>query len=82
MTMTPLTARQKEFCFDFGRRLANRRQALGLSRPKLAGIVDVHPKSIKGWERGSSTVNAYALAKLAGALETTADALLGLTTEE
>lgn len=61
-------------------RLRERRKALGLSQAELAAKVSVSPAYVSMIESGSrENVGSSVLTKIAAALDTTADYLLGLT---
>ncbi len=63
---------------DFGTRLADARQQMGLSQAQLAEKVGVDRRMIAHWERRSVTLKPEQLIALAAALNTTTDGLLGL----
>ena len=58
-----------------------RRRALGLSQEQLAEKLGVSRQAVSKWETGESLPDTDKLLSLAGALEMTADELLGLTGE-
>ena len=62
---------------DIGRRVAHRRQELGLSREELAERCDMAPGYIAYLEEKPAVVPPDTLTKLAGGLETTPRQLLG-----
>lgn len=55
---------------DFGRRLRDRRTALGLSREELASALGVSPSAISNYEKGISFPKAEILLRLFDCLET------------
>jgi transcriptional regulator with XRE-family HTH domain len=62
---------------DLGRRVAQRRRELGLTREELAALADVQPEYLAYLEERPAQVSADTLLGLAGALGTTPTALLG-----
>lgn len=60
-------------------RLKARREALGLSQIELARVVGVERGSIWSWESGGKIPRQPTLLRLASALQTTTDYLLGAT---
>jgi len=62
-----------------GQRLKSVREWRGLSQEDLASRIHVGTQQIWRWENGKTTPNADYIARLARALDTTADYLLGLT---
>jgi len=65
----------------FGDRLARLREEAGLSQVQLAEKLSVSQQAVAQWERKASAVRSDTLAKLAGALGVTTDALLGTKTK-
>lgn len=61
-----------------GTRLRAARDAVGLSRHKVAVAVGVVPATIRGWERGEAEPRAGHLQPLARILETTVCYILDL----
>lgn len=64
---------------DFGNRLTESRQRVGLSQAELAAKVGVERRVMAHWERRSVTLRPEQLVALAAALGTTTDELLGVT---
>lgn len=62
-----------------GYRIAHRRGQLRLSQEDLAQKADTSQKQISKYENGLNTPSSEVIAKIATALETTTDYLLGLT---
>jgi transcriptional regulator with XRE-family HTH domain len=62
---------------DLGRRVAARRQELGLSRAQLANLAGMAASYIGYLEQHPANVGNGGLMRLVGALATTPDALLG-----
>ena len=62
-----------------GERIRDLRQKLGLSQSKLASKVETDSASISRWERDQVNVSQRYIVKLAKALSTTSDYLLGKT---
>lgn len=65
---------------EIGLSVKQTREQLGLSRPQLAERLDVEPDTIKKIEEGTRVKQWEWLAKVAEALETTPNALLGVPT--
>lgn len=63
----------------FAERIRNLRQELGLSQDELAEIADVNQNAISRYERGVNDPTSEVVIKLARALNTSTDYLLGLT---
>lgn len=66
---------------DLGRRVARRRQELGLSRKQVAERAGIAPGYVEYLEEGAARVPPASVALLASALDTTVDELLGGTVE-
>lgn len=60
-----------------GRVIRKRRREQGLTQNQLAGLLHVSAQSVSKWENGASTPDIAMLPKLAAALGTTVDGLLG-----
>lgn len=73
---------QREFKGLDGSRLRRRREALGLNQTKLGYIAGMNAAEISRLENGARQPGAVALSKLAWALHTSADYLLGLTVDD
>ena len=56
---------------EWGRRIRDRRLALGLTQTQLADILGVHQPALSYWEKGVSAPRDDHKVKLAGALATT-----------
>lgn len=68
---------------DLGRRVCERRKMLGLTVDEVAARANMDPTFLRNLEEGPSLeLSASALWRLAGALETTADAIKGGGTQE
>ncbi len=68
---------------DLGRRVCERRQALGLTIEELGARANMDPTFLRKLEESPSLdLSAAALWRLAGALETTADAIKGGGTQQ
>lgn len=63
---------------DFGARLTESRQRVGLSQAQLAEKVGVDRRVVARWERRSITLKPEQMIALAAALGTTTDEFLGL----
>ena len=63
---------------NFGTRVTEARQRMGLSQAQLAERVGVDRRMVAHWERRSVTLKPEQLIALAAALNTTTDELLGL----
>lgn len=57
------------------------RETAGVSVEKLAGIMGVHPNTIRGWERGEFAPTGKNLVQLASIFGCSGDYLLGLSDE-
>jgi len=64
---------------DFGKRLAQVREQAGISQIELAQKIGVFQQTIALWERRANAVRSDTLTKLAQALGTSVDELLGVT---
>jgi transcriptional regulator with XRE-family HTH domain len=53
---------------SWGRKIRERREAMGLTQTKLAAILDVHQPAVSAWENGSTPPRDDMKFKLAGAL--------------
>jgi transcriptional regulator with XRE-family HTH domain len=62
-----------------GQRLAELREATGLTQVQLAGRVGVHPSNIGFWELSGTPPRGEVLPKLAEVLGVSVDVLLGVT---
>lgn len=62
---------------DVGRRIQDRRKALGLNQDQLAEMASLNRVTVAKYESGKVEPGAQALSRIADALETTTDALLG-----
>jgi transcriptional regulator with XRE-family HTH domain len=62
---------------DLGRRLACRRHELGLSREQVAARAGIHPSYLAYLEESPAAPTTGAMVRLAGALETTPQTLVG-----
>ena len=62
-----------------GQRIAERRKALGLTQPELGNLIGQKQSAISHWETGGRAVEVENIIKLAAALNTTADHLMGIT---
>ena len=63
---------------DFGNRLKQGRKSLGLTQKQLGALIQVSPQIFSLYERGEQDVPVYAVIRLAKALNTSSDQLLGL----
>lgn len=64
---------------DYGRHLAELREAAGLTQQQLAEKLGVQQSNIAFWERWDKPPRGEVLPKLAEALNVSTDALLGVT---
>lgn len=62
-----------------GERIATRRKALGLTQPQLGELIGQGQSAISHWETGNRVIEMENVIKIAGALKTTSDYLMGLT---
>lgn len=68
--------------YDVGERIRKRRKALDLNQDQLAELASLNRVTIAKYEAGKVEPGAQALARIADALETSVDALLGREQEE
>lgn len=75
--MTATEVRAPSHAGDLGRRVAHRRHELGMSVDEVATAARVHPDYLRYLESAPSLPDMGTLLRIACALHTTADALLG-----
>ena len=63
--------------YDIGERIKMRRKALGMNQDDLAELASLNRVTVAKYETGKFEPGAQALARIADALETSVDALLG-----
>lgn len=63
--------------FDVGERIKNRRKELGMSQDELAELASLNRVTVAKYESGKVEPGAQALSRIADALETSVDILLG-----
>lgn len=63
--------------YDIGERIKLRRKALGMNQDDLAELASLNRVTVAKYETGKFEPGAQALARIADALETSVDALLG-----
>lgn len=63
-------------------RIQERREKLGLSLERLGKLVGARPLALKKFENGQTDIPARYIPKIAEALSTSADYLLGMTDNE
>ncbi len=68
--------------YDVGERIRNRRKALGMNQDELAELASLNRVTIAKYESGKVEPGAQALSRIADALETSVDALLGRETSQ
>lgn len=71
---------KKEQVIDYtalGNRIQKAREAKGMSQQRLASLIQLEPSNISHIERGTGRVSLNSLLKIAIALETTPNQLLG-----
>jgi transcriptional regulator with XRE-family HTH domain len=66
--------------FDAGERIKNRRKELGMSQDELAELASLNRVTVAKYESGKVEPGAQALSRIADALETSVDILLGRST--
>lgn len=59
--------------------MRRRRQAIGMSAYELSLLIEEREHQIGRWERGNSKPRSHVIAKIARALDTSSDYLLGLS---
>lgn len=62
-----------------GELISKKRKELGLTQNQLAGMLDLSFQAVSKWENNAAYPDVATLPKLAAALHTTTDALLGYT---
>ncbi len=65
-----------------GQRIKATREKIDMSQKKLAEAVEVSPAAINQFEKGEKKPSSGVLARIAGALGTSADYLLGASEED
>jgi len=68
--------------YDFGYRLGDLRRARKITQKQLGEIVGTHENNISAYESNTRNPSGKMIAKLATALRTSADYLLGIKDEE
>lgn len=63
---------------EFGNRLKQGRKSLGLTQKQLGTLIQVSPQAFSLYERGEQDIPVYTVIRLAKALNTSSDQLLGL----
>lgn len=63
---------------EFGTRLKQGRKSLGLTQKQLGALIQVSPQAFSLYERGEQDIPVYTVIRLAKALNTSSDQLLGL----
>ena len=63
--------------YDVGERIRNRRKILNMSQDQLAELASLNRVTVAKYESGKVEPGAQALSRIADALETSVDALLG-----
>lgn len=66
--------------FDVGERIKNRRKEFGMSQDELAELANLNRVTVAKYESGKVEPGAQALSRIADALETSVDILLGRST--
>lgn len=68
--------------YDVGERIRIRRKALGMNQDELAELASLNRVTIAKYESGKVEPGAQALSRIADALETSVDALLGRNVDQ
>ena len=68
--------------YDIGERIKLRRKALGMNQDDLAELASLNRVTVAKYETGKFEPGAQALARIADALETSVDELLGRTSPQ
>lgn len=63
--------------YDIGERIRNRRRSLGMNQDELAELASLNRVTVAKYETGKFEPGAQALSRIADALETSVDELLG-----
>lgn len=69
---------QARYRKEFGNRLRQGRKSLGLTQKQLGALIQVSPQAFSLYERGEQDIPVYTVIRLAKALNTSSDQLLGL----
>ena len=69
---------QARYRKEFGNRLKQGRKALGLTQKQFGALIQVSPQAFSLYERGEQDIPVYTVIRLAKALNTSSDQLLGL----
>ena len=64
---------------DYGNRIKQLRESLGLSQEELASVAGISQRQISYYENGKNKPTAEIINRLSNALNTTSDYLLGMT---
>ena len=68
--------------FETGKKIFDFRRKKGYSQAKIAEMLDVSPKTVSNWERGTRLISLEHLVRLSIVLNTTTNDLLSLAAEE
>lgn len=69
-------------CCALGRRIAEAREARGISKKQAAELIGVSLSVLRYWEIGQRTPTAWSLYQICRAYGVSADWLLGIRTED
>ncbi|MBN2132509.1 MAG: helix-turn-helix transcriptional regulator [Sedimentisphaerales bacterium] len=72
----------QRFHEELGKRIARRRKELGLTQIELAERIEATQKIVTSYERATRQMPAWRLPMIAEALETTPEALLGVSQQQ
>lgn len=73
----PMAAKEKSFYATLGRRIADRRKALGITQVELAATLGIAQQTMAHYEGGVSRIAVKTLAQAATALGVSVEALIG-----
>ena len=75
-----MAAKEQSFYATLGRRIAERRKALGITQVQLAETIGVAQQTMAHYEGGVSRIAVETLSQLAVALDTSVEKLIGTPT--
>lgn len=75
----PMAAKEKSFYATLGRRIADRRKALGITQVELAATLGIAQQTMAHYEGGVSRIAVETLTQLASALGVSVEEMIGTT---
>ena len=73
----PMAAKEKSFYATLGRRIADRRKALGITQVELAATLGIAQQTMAHYEGGVSRIAVETLAQLSSALGVSVEEMIG-----